>query len=90
MAKQKQVEINGTTYTLQHPGARASVQMRDRSKDRNGLPNEEKYCNEIMKHVVVDPKVSWEYFEDVKPEDFEKVIVEATLFVSGGPAENTQ
>jgi hypothetical protein len=73
MAKQITVEVNGRKYLLQHPGARASVQMRGRAKDSKGQMDEEKFYGELMKNVIIGmvdekgtpgPRLTWDHFEE--------------------------
>jgi hypothetical protein len=72
----EQVEV---TYLFQHPGVRAGVQIRGRSKDATGHLDEEKYYTELMKHVIVQPKTDWDYWEE--HEGFMEVIKEASSFL---------
>lgn len=80
---QKVVNIDGVDYTLQHPGVRAGVQLRDRSKDFNGNMVEEKLYDEMMKHVIVDPKVTWETAEEIGGKAFQDLMKEASTFLMG-------
>ena len=80
---QKTVTIEEVEYTLQHPGVRAGVQLRDRSKDMNGQIVEEKYYGELMKHVVVNPKVTWESVEEIGNKAFSELMKEASTFLMG-------
>ncbi|RAP29066.1 hypothetical protein C2W64_04013 [Brevibacillus laterosporus] len=82
MAKQHIEKINETEYTLQHPGMRAAVQMRDRCKNKHGVLIEENYFAELMKHVIVHPKVSWSYFDEENGEDFDELMTVASEFVN--------
>lgn len=68
-------------YLLQHPGVRAAVQLRGRSKDQMGNLDEEKYYDEIMKKVIVQPKTTWDYWEE--NEGFQEVMKEASTFLVG-------
>lgn len=78
MEKQKKFKYKGVEYTFQRPPMRDTVKMRDRSKDKNGELIEEKYYDEIMKHVVVDPKICWEYWDE--HDGFQEVMAEAIKF----------
>lgn len=80
---QKQVTVEGKEYTLQHPGVRAGVQLRDRSKDINGNMVEEKLYTELMNHVVVNPKVTWETVEEIGSKAFTELMKEASTFLMG-------
>lgn len=79
--KQTTAEIQGTEYTFQHPGVREAVRLRDRSKNKHGQLVEEKYYNELMTHVIVQPKTSWGYFDD-HSEAFDDVMLAATEFLN--------
>jgi hypothetical protein len=68
------------TYTFQYPGLREAVKIRDRSKNQFGGLIEEKYYDELMKHVIVSPKTSWDYWEE--NEGFEEVLAEAGTFLN--------
>lgn len=74
--KQTTIEIQGTAYTFQHPGVREAVRLRDRSKNKQGHLVEEKYYQELMTHVIVQPKVNWDYFDE-HPEAFDDVLLAA-------------
>ncbi|MEK4219959.1 hypothetical protein NYE57_18140 [Bacillus sp. FSL L8-0222] len=63
--KQKKVTIQGTEYTLQHPGTKRNVELQDEAINVNtGKPNSAGLYELYMKEVVVDPKVSYEYFDE--------------------------
>lgn len=79
---QKQVTVEGVDYTLQHPGNREFTRIQDRAQTDQGTFSLEKWADEIMKHVVVEPKVSWEYFDE--HDGFDEVIKEATTFLRTG------
>ena len=77
MSKVKKVTVDGIEYTLQHPGMREAVKMRDRCK-KDGDIVEEKYYKEIMDFVIVEPRVSWEYWDE--HDGFQEVMTEAIKF----------
>lgn len=63
--KQKKVTIQGTEYTLQHPGTRRMVELQDEAVNLNtGKPTSADLYDLYMKEVVVDPKVNYEYFDE--------------------------
>lgn len=64
MAKQTTVTVNGVEYTLQHPGARWYLQAIDRHTNAKGNLEREKYIEDLLKHVVVDPVVTIDDFGD--------------------------
>lgn len=73
MAANREVEINGTLYKFQGIPVRNRVKFRDEAKNKHGVVIEEKYYESLMKHVIVNPKVDWDYFDE-KEDDFEEVI----------------
>lgn len=79
--RQTEVTIEDKKFILQHPGARASVQLRDRCKNRHGQIVEENLYQELMKHVIVEPKVSWDYFDE-HPEVFDELMEKALLYIT--------
>lgn len=81
--QQKNVTIGEKEFTLQHPGVREAIKLRGRAKDHTGQLDEEKYYEELMKHVIVQPKVTWETAEDLGASDFNELIKEASLFLNG-------
>lgn len=80
---QKTVTIDETEYVLQHPGVRAGVQLRDRAKDINGNLVEEKFYDELMKHVIVSPKVNWDSADEMGNGAFNELMKEASAFLMG-------
>lgn len=80
--EQRTEEINGTTYVFQFPGIRAANEMSDRCKNQHGVVMQTKMTEEFFKHVIVEPKVNWDYFEE-KPEDFSEVIKVANEVFQG-------
>ncbi len=64
MPKQKKETVNGVEYTLQHPGARWYLGVVDRHTNAKGNLEREGYTAEILEHVVVEPKVKIEDFDD--------------------------
>ncbi|MFY0324907.1 hypothetical protein [Bacillus sp. YIM B13590] len=63
--KQKKVTIQGTEYTLQHPGTRRMVELQDEAVNLNtGKPTSADLYDLYMKEVVVDPRVNYEYFDE--------------------------
>lgn len=64
-ANQKKVKIGEKEFTLQYPGARWYLQLQDRVKTRNNNIQQERYVDELLEHVVVDPKVTADDFRNV-------------------------
>lgn len=79
---QKQVTVEGTEYTLQHPGTREYLRIQDRIQEGTGIPSNEKLAEEIFKHVIVEPKVNFDYFDE--NDGFEELFKEATTFLRTG------
>lgn len=75
--KQKTVEVNGQEYTLQKIPTEAWYQLKDRCATKNGS-SEAKLYKEICEHIIVNPKVKMNDFEEV--EDFEALMKEAVAF----------
>ncbi|MFC2948532.1 hypothetical protein [Virgibacillus sediminis] len=82
LGTKKTVEIEGIEYTLQHPGTRAYAQIQDRIQLGGGKVSSEKMSEELFKHVVVEPKVSFEYFDE--HDGYEEVVEEAMTFLRSG------
>ncbi len=82
---QKTVEVNGKDYTLQKITPREWARLRDRCKNRYGTISEEQFMSEIMKHIVVEPKVTLDDFTDWA--DTQEVVNEAVRFQLGRAAE---
>ena len=61
---QKTVKIDDEEYILQKPPARWILQVTDRCKNKYGVLQSEKYTDELIKGVVVSPKVSLDDFDD--------------------------
>ncbi|MCR8636183.1 MULTISPECIES: hypothetical protein [Paenibacillus] len=86
--KQKEyTSRSGKQYTFQFPGVRAAAQISDRVKNKFGVPLEEKLAEEMMKNVIVDPKISWDYFGSDKKE-FNDVIAASFRFLEGEDEES--
>jgi hypothetical protein len=87
LGTQKIVEVEGIEYTLQHPGHREATRIQDRVQLGEGKVSTEKYYEELMKHVIVSPKTSWDYFDGNEKKEiegvdgFEDVMKEAADFL---------
>lgn len=64
MARSKEITIKDKKYTLQFPGARWCIRHNDACMNRNGVLIQEKYIDGLLEHVVVEPKVKFEDFDD--------------------------
>jgi hypothetical protein len=76
--EQKKVNINSKEYTLQRVPPREWIKIRQRCKDKNGQPLEEKLYDEILTHIVVIPHMDIDDFEEL--EDLEAVMEAAITF----------
>lgn len=80
--RQEKVTIAGVEYTLQHPGVRARNQIMDRCATQHGFPSNEKLADEYLEHVVVNPKVTQDDFDD-NPVAFEELMKAVSSFLRG-------
>lgn len=83
--EQKTVTINGTEYTLQMVMPREWLRMKDRSKNKHGQVVEENFYTEILKHIVVSPKVSLDDFTNMN--ELDEIVREAARFQTGSDEE---
>ena len=60
---QRQVEVGGVDYTLQRIPFKSYMELNDRFMGRNGTLQQTPFSEELLKHVVVAPKVSLADFE---------------------------
>lgn len=82
---QKKVEVEGTEYTLQHPGAYWYIECLDRCKNSQGVLQIAKYSKELLENVVVHPKVSFEkdfQYDAVTPS---LIVAEVETFLNSKP-----
>jgi hypothetical protein len=70
---------DGTKYTFQFPGTQAAMELLDRAKNNIGVVVDSKYKVELMEHIIVDPKVSYDYFDE--HDGFIEVTNEADRFL---------
>ncbi len=82
---QKTVSIYGKEYTLQKITPREWSRLKERCRNRNGHMVEERFITEILEHIVVDPKVNFDDFEEVA--EVEELIGEAVSFQQGKRGE---
>ncbi len=62
--RQRTERIGETEYTFQKLSAREWVRLRDRCKNRDGVMMEETFMSEVLKYIVVSPKVALDDFYD--------------------------
>ncbi len=80
--KQKQFTSKSKKeYTLQHPGVRAVTKITDRIKNKHGVMSDEKLADEMLTHVVVEPKCKMDDFDSYR--EMVEVVQEAFKFVTG-------
>ncbi|SFJ44270.1 hypothetical protein SAMN02799624_04540 [Paenibacillus sp. UNC496MF] len=59
------ISSSGTEYVFQFPGIRKAVQIQDKISDKHGQVNGEALVDELLRHVIVQPKMTMEDFEDL-------------------------
>ena len=72
-------------YTLKKLPPREWARLRDRCKNRHGHIMEENFMSEILEHIVVDPAVKLDDFEDW--ETAQQVVNSAVSFCVGRASE---
>ncbi|QAS54623.1 hypothetical protein HLI_11665 [Halobacillus litoralis] len=82
LGTKKTVTIEGVEYTFQHPGSREQMRIQDRAVNENGVPSSEKIADELFKNIIVEPQVSFEYFDE--HDGMEEVIQEGMTFLRSG------
>lgn len=60
----KTVEIEGVKYNLQKLPVRQGLELRKRSRTGGDI-DDIKFYEEILEHIVVEPKLSLDDFEDI-------------------------
>ena len=73
-------KIKGNEYTFQKLPAREWIRLRKRCTKNNNF-DEEKFMDEVLEHIVVEPKKTIDDFEDYA--ELEEVVAEAVNFQSG-------
>ena len=81
MAKQKKTKIGEAEYTLQKVPPRSWMKLKSEAKDRTGNTSEEKLYDLVLEHIVVEPKVSIDDFEDFA--ELEELVMEAVEHQTG-------
>ncbi|MDH2334285.1 hypothetical protein [Paenibacillus polymyxa] len=81
--KQKQYtsKIEGKEYLFQHPGVRAVAKINDASKNKHGVVLEERMYEEMLKNVIVQPKLKLDDFDNYS--ECSEVINAAYAFITG-------
>lgn len=72
----KTVKVKDTEYTLQQLPVRAALELRQRVRD-GGDVDDIRFYEELLEHVVVQPKKSLDDFTDVgELEELMKLVIE--------------
>lgn len=73
----KEVEVNGKKYKLQKLPVRPALELRQRA-NKDGSVDDILFYEELLEHIVVEPKLELDDFEDVN--ELEKLMVEVMDF----------
>lgn len=85
--KQKEVTLKtGKKFTLQHPGVRNVTKITDRIKNKHGIPSDEKLADEMLTHVVVEPKVKIDDFDSYM--EMTELVSKAFAFATDSEVED--
>ncbi|MBU8908503.1 hypothetical protein [Desertibacillus haloalkaliphilus] len=77
---EKKIDVNGYNFKLVRPEPRELARMQDASKHEGKLSNEKLY-EQLMKHVIAEPEVSYDYFDEIGDTTlFREVMNEASKF----------
>lgn len=76
----------GNNYVFQFPGVRTVSKINDASKNKFGVVMEERLADEMLKHVIVEPKMKIDDF--VSYQEYSEVINAAYAFISGMDGES--
>ncbi|WP_340004423.1 hypothetical protein MHH52_21830 [Paenibacillus sp. FSL K6-0276] len=80
--QQKKVKTkSGKEYTLQHPGVRNVTKITDRVKNKHGIPSDERLAEEMLQHVIVEPKMRLDDFESYM--EMTEIVGKAFAFITG-------
>lgn len=74
----------GNKFTLQFPGVRQVTKITDRIKNKHGVASDERLAEEMLSHVVVEPKMKMDDFKG--PAGFKElgeVVSNAYAFITG-------
>lgn len=75
-------EGNETEYLLQHPGVRKGMEIKTDFFDEVDNKIDMSKKNEaLMKHVIVKPRVNWEYLEEVGMDHADALLKAASKFL---------
>ncbi|WP_301171030.1 hypothetical protein [Brevibacillus nitrificans] len=79
---------SGQKYVFQHPGVRMVSKINDNVKNKHGVPMEERLAEELLKHIIVNPKMKIDDFIDYQ--EYKEVINAAYAFISGQDDDDNQ
>lgn len=79
--QKKYTSKSGKEYTFQHPGVRAVSKINDNAKNKHGVVSEEKLSDEILRLVVVSPKMKIDDFDSYT--EYSEVINAAYAWIAG-------
>jgi hypothetical protein len=65
--KRETITVNGQDFQVQAMPFQSYIQIIDRCTNKHGGLMKEPYMNELFKHCVIEPKISFSTFDD----DFE-------------------
>lgn len=71
----------GNDYLFQFPGIRSVTKIQDRVKNKYGIMQDEKVADEVLTHIIVEPRLKIEDFNDIG--EFNEVIGAAIKFMHG-------
>jgi len=60
---QEKHTVEGVEYTFQFPGTRKTQEILDDSSGKGSFSNV-KYHEDIMEHVIVNPRTTWDYWDE--------------------------
>ncbi|WP_341348598.1 hypothetical protein [Paenibacillus sp. FSL H3-0469] len=87
--QQKKVTTkSGKDYTLQHPGVRNVTKITDRVKNKHGVPSDERLAEEMLQHVVVEPKLRLDDFDSYM--EMTEIVGKAFAFITGQDDEELE
>ena len=84
----KTENINGVEYTFQKMPPRQWARLQDRCQNRYGVSLMEKLFSEILEHIVIDPKITLDDFQDW--DTVEEVVRAASRFQRGQETNEEQ
>jgi hypothetical protein len=89
--RQMKYTAGGIEFTFQHPGLRLAARIKDTSRDQYGHLADEPLFTQLMEHVIVFPKTTWEWW-DAEPERediMKEVFAEALRFLIVRPKDES-